>query len=107
MIWSSEDDPADTLVPRLMAMGADLNRVFFIDGRIDDKGNREPFDPAVDMDLLRATANDIGGVSLLMLDPIVSAVKGDMHKAKEVRRSLQAMIDFDVEKKPSIHENNH
>jgi putative DNA primase/helicase len=31
LIWTSEDDPADTLVPRLMRMGADLDRIHFIE----------------------------------------------------------------------------
>ena len=30
VIWSGEDDPADTLVPRLLAAGADLRRVHFV-----------------------------------------------------------------------------
>ena len=34
------------------------------------------------------------GVSLLIIDPIVSAVAGDMHRANDVRRSLQAVVDF-------------
>ena len=34
------------------------------------------------------------GVSLLLIDPIVSAVAGDMHRANDVRRSLQAVVDF-------------
>src|SRR5208283_5916291 len=29
IIWSGEDDPADTLVPRLETSGADLSRIFF------------------------------------------------------------------------------
>jgi hypothetical protein len=33
LIWSSEDDPADTLVPRLMAAGANLERVHIIQWR--------------------------------------------------------------------------
>lgn len=94
LIWSSEDDPADTLVPRLAAAGADLNRVHIIQGRINAQGEADPFDPANDIALLKATANEIGGVSLLMLDPIVSAVKGDMHKANDVRRALQGVVDF-------------
>ncbi|HCS08678.1 MAG TPA: AAA family ATPase [Pseudomonas sp.] len=94
LIWSSEDDPADTLVPRLAAAGADLSRVHIIQGRTNAQGDADPFDPANDIALLRATANEIGGVSLLMLDPIVSAVKGDMHKANDVRRALQGVVDF-------------
>lgn len=94
IIWSSEDDPADTLVPRLAAAGADLNRVHIIQGRTNAQGEADPFDPASDIALLRAAAKEIGGVSLLMLDPIVSAVKGDMHKANDVRRALQGVVDF-------------
>jgi MoxR-like ATPase len=30
LVWSGEDDPADTLLPRLMAAGADPKRVFFV-----------------------------------------------------------------------------
>ncbi|GLU41961.1 AAA family ATPase [Pseudomonas sp. NBRC 100443] len=94
LIWSSEDDPADTLVPRLMAAGADLSRVHIIQGRINALGEREPFDPASDFDLLREAVEAIGGASLLLLDPVVNVVKGDMHRANEVRRSLQAVVDF-------------
>lgn len=94
LIWSSEDDPADTLIPRLTAAGADMSRVYIIQGRTNAQGDSDPFDPANDIALLRATADDIGGVSLLMLDPIVSAVKGDMHKANDVRRALQGVVDF-------------
>lgn len=51
LIWSSEDDPADTLVPRLAAAGADLNRVHIIQGRINTQGDADPFDPANDIAL--------------------------------------------------------
>lgn len=94
LIWSSEDDPADTLVPRLMAAGADLARVHIIEGRVNSAGEREPFDPAADFDLLRDAVEQIGGASLLLLDPVVNVVKGDMHRANEVRRSLQSVVDF-------------
>jgi len=44
LMWSGEDDPADTLLPRLLAMGADVARVFFVTGsRIDNEVL--PFDP--------------------------------------------------------------
>jgi len=43
---------------------------------------------------LHRAVQAIGGVSLLLIDPIVSAVAGDMHKANDVRRSLQAVVDF-------------
>jgi putative DNA primase/helicase len=93
VIWSGEDDPADTLLPRLMAAGADVSRVFFVTGsRLE--GEVAPFDPARDMVQLVAAIQRIGGISLLIVDPVVSAVAGDSHKNTEVRRALQPLVDL-------------
>ncbi len=93
LVWSGEDDPADTLLPRLLAMGADASRVYFITAtRVD--GETHPFDPARDMQQLIAEAERIGDVRLLVVDPVVSAVAGDSHKATEVRRALQPIVDL-------------
>jgi hypothetical protein len=97
LIWSSEDDPADTIKPRLMAVGANEHRYGVISGTIDENGVTCPFDAAKDMDDLREAVSRIGGISLLIIDPIVAAVTGDMHKANDVRRSLQAIVDFAAE----------
>lgn len=94
IIWSSEDDPADTIVPRLMASGADLSKVSILQGRINGLGDIEPFDPAKDIDLLAAELVRIGDVGLIMIDPIVSAVAGDMNQANQVRRALQGLVDL-------------
>ena len=93
LIWSSEDVADDTLVPRLIASGADLGRCYFIEG-ITENGESVPFDPAQDILDLHRAVEKIGGVSLLLIDPIVSAVAGDMHRANDVRRSLQCVVDF-------------
>jgi len=93
LIWSSEDVADDTLVPRLIASGADMSRCHFIEGIIQN-GESVPFDPSQDILELHKAVEKIGGVSLLIIDPIVSAVSGDMHKANDVRRSLQAVVDF-------------
>ena len=91
LFWSGEDDPADTLIPRLHAAGADLNRVFFV-GSVAEGDEHRPFDPARDMDALAEAAHRIGHVHLLVTDPIVSAVAGDSHKNAEVRRGLQPLV---------------
>ncbi len=94
LIWSGEDDPRDTLVPRLMACGADRSRVHIISGVVDDKGPR-PFNPASDAILLQEAARKLSTpVRLLIVDPVVSAVAGDSHKNAEVRRALQPLVDF-------------
>jgi hypothetical protein len=94
LIWSGEDDPADTIIPRLMAAGADLNCVQIIRGKTLPVGQPAPFDPAHDVPELSCKIERLGGAALLLVDPIVSAVSGDMHKANDVRRSLQALVDF-------------
>lgn len=93
LIWSGEDDPADTLLPRLMAAGGDRSRVHFVSGtRID--GELQSFDPARDMGALQAQAEQLGNVRLIVVDPIVSAVTGDSHKNTETRRALQPLVDL-------------
>lgn len=94
VIFSSEDSAEHTIIPRLIAAGADLNRVFIMQGRINDQGELEPFDPSRDCDLLARELDRIGGAGLIMIDPIVSAVSGDMHRANDVRRSLQPLVNL-------------
>lgn len=95
LIWSGEDDPADTLVPRLIAAGADLSRIRFV-GDVREAGERYPFDPARDVDKLAAAVAHMDGVALLIVDPLVSAVSGDSHKNAEVRRGLAPLVDLAV-----------
>jgi putative DNA primase/helicase len=97
LMWSGEDDPTDTIIPRLMAAGANLSNVQIITGGKSSDGIALPFDPARDVPLLRNEINRVGGAALMIVDPIVSAVAGDMHKANDVRRGLQALIDLGAE----------
>ena len=92
-LWSGEDDPADTLAPRLGAMGADMRRVHFVSGIVEG-GRRRAFDPASDLDALQSALTTIGNVKLLIVDPIVSAISGDSHKNAETRRGLQPLADL-------------
>lgn len=93
VIWSGEDDPTDTLTPRLIEAGADLSRAYFITG-IREGNTRRSFDPAIDMEPLQKLLVEIGDVRLLIIDPIVSAIVGDSHKNAEVRRGLQPLVDL-------------
>lgn len=94
LIWSGEDHVSTTLVPRLMAAGADMSRIHFVDCAVDKRGPR-PFDPASDMgQLLNAVRQHELKPLLLLVDPIVSAVAGDSHKNSETRRSLQPLVDL-------------
>jgi len=93
VIWSGEDSPEDTLAPRLMASGADMRRVFFVNGVREGNVSR-CFDPAKDIAALEAAIGRAGGAALVIVDPVVSAVAGDSHKNAETRRGLQPLVDL-------------
>lgn len=93
MIWSGEDGAADTLIPRLIAAGADMSRIQIIRG-VAEGGAKRQFDPALDVDLLMGAIEQAGDVGLLIVDSIVSAIAGDSNKGSDVRRGLQGLVDF-------------
>lgn len=82
------------MVPRLIANGANTDRVFFVDATLDANGNMLPFDPARDIARLEETAKALGSTSMVIVDPIVSAVAGDGNSNSEVRRDLQPLVDL-------------
>ena len=92
---TGEDSPKDTLVPRLIAAGADLGRIHFVTSYTDARGKPRPFDPAADIEALSDHLADMDPApALLILDPLVAAVSGDSHKNAEVRRSLQPLVEL-------------
>jgi len=93
VIWSGEDDPADTLVPRLIAAGADLRRVHFVRGAREDDRSRG-FDPARDMSALEKEVQRVGDVALVVIDPVALVATKDSHKNAETRRDLQPLADL-------------
>jgi len=96
LIWSGEDDPIDTLAPRLIACGADMTKIHFVSS-VRQGSDIRPFDPANDMRELAEAAIRVGDVRMLICDPVVSAVTGDSHKNTEVRRALQPLVDLGIE----------
>lgn len=93
LIWSGEDALADTLAPRLLAAGADMTRVHFVD-TVREADESIPFDPAKHFPALALAASRLTNLRLMIVDPIVSAVAGDSHKNAEVRRGLQPLVEF-------------
>lgn len=92
LVWSGEDDLADTLAPRLRAAGADENRIFFVGG-MRRGGKIQAFDPARDLPALATAAEEIGDVGMLVADPIVSALgQADSHKNSETRNALAPLV---------------
>lgn len=94
LIWSSEDDPKDTLVPRLIAAGADLSKIHIVESVNHNRTGNRTFDPAKDFPLLKAAVNQIGNVSFMLIDSIADAVNGDAGKNNQVRRALSPVKVF-------------
>jgi len=103
LIWSGEDSVEDTLVPRLAAANANLGKVYFISDVVSvSRNSKRTFDPSIDMANLIARAESIPDLTLIVLDPIVSAVTNDSHKNGEVRRALQPIVDFGIKRNCAV-----
>ena len=95
VILSAEDDPADTLVPRLIAAGADLSRVHIVEAMKVPMGNSElerQFNLADDIQVLCDALDQIGDVRVVVIDPVTAYLgtgkSVDSHKNSEVRAAL-------------------
>jgi putative DNA primase/helicase len=93
LMWSADDDTADSLVPRFILNCGDLNRMKFIQGVTED-GLKRPFNPALDIAPLCEAIKKLPRLKLLIVDPIVLGIAGDSHKNAEVRRGLQPLVDL-------------
>ena len=79
-----------------MRMGADLDRIYFIEKvRLPDQKLR-PFNPATDMPELVETANSISDIALLILDPAIAVMPTarNSHNKAESRNAMQPVLDF-------------
>ena len=91
LMLSAEDDATDTIVPRLIAAGADLDAVEIIDAVRDDQGQRS-FNLTADIEKLEAAIQQIGMVDLITVDPISAYLgKTDSHKNSDVRGVLEPL----------------
>jgi putative DNA primase/helicase len=92
IFFSAEDGAADTIVPRLMAAGADLKRVHIVSAVCaEDGNNHRAFSLQSDLELLERQIERIGDVRLVIVDPISSYLgpKIDSHVNAAVRGVLE------------------
>lgn len=99
IILSAEDDPADTIRPRLEAAGADLSRVYILDAVLDDSvaggGASRAFNLRTDLSRLATMLEEIGGASLIVIDPITAYLGiTDSHKNAEIRALLSPLAEL-------------
>src|SRR6516164_7723789 len=94
VIWfNAEDGARDTVLPRLVAAGADLKRIILVNGaRVG--GVEKMFSLVTDLQLLRAKIEEIGNVVLVIIDPVSAYLgvgKVDGRSATDVRGVLTPM----------------
>ena len=90
LILAAEDDPADTIVPRLMTSGADLDRIHLLTGTNADKYQRG-FALDSDVQLLREHLSQNPEIRLVIVDPI-SNYLGSTELNKETERFVNVSL---------------
>jgi AAA domain len=95
LVCATEDSWAHTIVPRLMAHGADLTRVFRIEVRYDDDTIDIGLSLPKDIADLEHAADDVDA-ALLILDPLMSRLDAelDSYKDGQVRRALEPLVSM-------------
>jgi hypothetical protein len=97
---SAEDDPADTLRPRLEAAGANLHRVHVLDAVIlgytgEGLQQNRAFSLERDMAALSVKLDELGDVVAVVIDPITAYLGNvDSHRNAEVRALLAPLSEL-------------
>jgi RecA-family ATPase len=89
ILVTTEDDPGDTLKPRLQSAGADMERVKMLRmGREDPVPFRIPQDAKALHRLVEQS-----GARLVVIDPLMEFIDGkvDSHKSQPVRQAIAAL----------------
>ncbi len=100
---SGEDDPDDTLVPRMIELGADLNRIAFLKTEVQDRFT------LADLKTLDRALAEIGpDVRFIAIDP-PAAFLGDVddHRNAEVRSLLSPLKSWAARHRLAIVFNTH
>jgi putative DNA primase/helicase len=93
---SSEGVPDRILVPRLVAAGADLERVEIIEGITDKRGEFEILDVNQHLPALARRMKSEPDIRLLVIDPLASHLspKINMNSSLEMRQAMDCIARF-------------
>lgn len=94
VVIATEDSWEHTIVPRLMAAGANTDMVFRAEVVTSDNIITGLSLPA-DTEMLKSQINEIGA-AMVLLDPLISRLdtKLDTHKDAEVRQALEPLVQL-------------
>jgi putative DNA primase/helicase len=108
ILLSAEDDIEDTIVPRLIAAGADLNFVTAIQGVDFQLDSKEPakqrgFNLEKDMPALEQALNAQPDARLVVIDPIAAYMgKTDSHRDADTRGTLAPLAQLAAERNVAV-----
>ncbi len=107
-ILSSEDDPADTIKPRLQAAGADMDKVFFLSMIRELGGAQRQFSLQADIARLEERIREIGDVAAVIIDPVTAYLgKGDGNSNTDVRSVMTLLGDMAARTRTAVIANTH
>jgi AAA domain/Bifunctional DNA primase/polymerase, N-terminal len=104
VLLTAEDDPKDTVVPRLLAAGADWERVEIVQ-MVHEAGKDRMFSLVNDLDLLRERVLAVSNVKMIQIDPITAYLgvkQMDSFRTTDVRAVLGPVTDLAGELMVSI-----
>lgn len=98
---TNEDKPNDTVKPRLMAAGADQDRIFdltYVKRRtVGGNSTRSKFALPQDLDVLESAMDEIGDVRMILLTPLLAistvAISGNMGVRHKIIEPLQDLAE--------------
>ena len=107
LMASSEDDPVDTLVPRLLAAGADLSRIRILDSVSVEEAMKDKFGKLVAMKkkqrrallltlhtkIIKSMLRQNPDIRLVALDPLTAYLGADANRDKDIRPVMEGMAD--------------
>jgi hypothetical protein len=95
VIICAEDDWEDTIMPRLLAAGADLDKVATLTLQRDAKGEVIPLTIPKDLYRIRRAIDRVGA-ELVVIDPIMAYLgeETNSHNDASVRRALAPLKEF-------------
>jgi hypothetical protein len=94
LMVSTEDDPADTIVPRLQAAGAEMEAVHLFQD-VTDSGGRRSLDLTHDLEALEQQAARLGEMRLIIVDPITACLgRANQNAAGDIRAVMMGLADL-------------
>lgn len=106
ILISAEDDPADTIRPRLDAHHANVQGVHLLSAvrRVGDEGHHQRLITLADVDAIEAALLKLSDCKLIVVDPIGSFLGGgtDAHRDNEVRGVLAPIAKLAEKHGPAV-----